>query len=166
MNRRDLLTSACCAAPFLLLPGVSAQSKSSTSQYSGSPEDRTSLKKTGDAIRSAYARGDAEGILAYHHPDVIKALSYQNYLVGIDAFRANLIGTLQAVTIEFIENTAESTLFQTGTAIETSLFAIKVTPKASGTPSIFKGRSMVVYVQHAASPTGWASVREVVQPAS
>jgi ketosteroid isomerase-like protein len=166
MNRRDLLTSAFVAAPFMLSSVGSAQSKTSTSQYMGSPEERESLKQTGDAIRAAFARGDLEAILAYHHPDVIKALSYQNYLVGIDALRANMRGTLQAVTLEFIENTVESTLFQNGTAIETSLFAIKATPKAGGTPSTFKGRSMVVYVRHAPSPTGWASIREIVQPAS
>jgi ketosteroid isomerase-like protein len=166
MNRRDLLTSACVAAPFMLLSGGAAQSKTSTSQYTASPEERESLKQTGDAIRAAFRRGDLEAILAYHHPDVIKALSYQNYLVGIDALRANMLGTLQAVTLEFIENTIESTLFQNGTAIETSLFAIKATPKGGGPSSTFKGRSMVVYVRYAASPTGWASIREIVQPAT
>ena len=166
MNRRDLLTSACVAAPFMLLSGGTAQSKTATSSYLGSPEERESLKQTGDAIRAAFARGDVAGILAYHHPEVIKALSYQNYLIGIEALRANLLGTLQTFTLEFIENIVESTLFQNGTAIETSLFAIKATPKAGGAPSLFKGRSMVVYVRHAASPAGWASIREIVQPAS
>lgn len=165
MNRRDLLTTACRAAPCMLLTTAS-QSTTSAQQYFGSPEQRESLKQTGDAIRSAFGRGDVPGILAYHHPEVIKALSYQKYLNGIDALRQDLQGTLEAVKLEFIENQVENTLFQGETAVEESLFAIKITPKAEGASSIFKGRSMVVYVRYPPSPTGWASIREMVQPAT
>ncbi|WP_260739682.1 YybH family protein [Tunturiibacter lichenicola] len=165
MNRRDLLTTACRAAPCMLLTTAS-QSTTSAQQYFGSPEQRESLKQTGDAIRSAFGRGDVPGILAYHHPEVIKALSYQKYLNGIDALRQELQGTLEAVKLEFIENQVENTLFQGETAVEESLFAIKITPKAGGASSIFKGRSMVVYVRYPPSPTGWASIREIVQPAT
>jgi hypothetical protein len=31
---------------------------------------------------------------------------------------------------------------------------------------LITGRSMVVYVRYPKSPTGWASIREIVQPAS
>jgi ketosteroid isomerase-like protein len=166
MNRRDLHTTACRAAPCVLLATSSGQPTTSAPQYFGSPEQRESLKQTGDAIRSAFARGDVPGILAYHHPEVIKALSYQKYLDGIDALRQDLLGTLQAVKLEFIDNQIENTLFQGESAVEESLFAIKITPKAGGAPSIFKGRSMVVYVRYPHSPTGWASIREIVQPAT
>jgi hypothetical protein len=44
----------------------------------GSPNDRESLKKTSEVIRAAFARGDIEAIMACHHPDVAKALSYKN----------------------------------------------------------------------------------------
>jgi ketosteroid isomerase-like protein len=166
MNRRDLLTTACRAAPSVLLSTGSGQPASPASPYLGSPKQRESLKQTGDAIRAAFARGDVSGILAYHHPDVIKALSYQKYLKGIDALRQDLLSTLQSVNLEFIDNQVENTFFQGETAVEDSLFAIKINPKSGGTSSIFKGRSMVVYVRYAPSPTGWASIREIVQPAS
>jgi ketosteroid isomerase-like protein len=166
MNRRDLLTAACRAAPCVLLTTGSGQSTTPANPYLGSPEQRASLKQTGDAIRAAFARGDLPGILAYHHPDVIKALSYQKYLNGIDALRLDLLGTLQSVSLEFIDNQVENTFFQGETAVEDSLFTIKITPKAGGKSSIFKGRSMVVYVRYAPSPTGWASIREIVQPAA
>jgi ketosteroid isomerase-like protein len=169
MNRRAVITSVCTAAPAMLVFSGGAQSKSagaSAARFLGSPGDGRSLKETGDAIRAAFARGDVEGILAYHHPEVIKALSYQNYIVGLDALRTAMRGTLQSFNLEFVENKVESTLFQSGTAVEESLFAIKSTPKSGGASSVFKGRSMVVYVRYAASPTGWASIREVVQPAT
>jgi ketosteroid isomerase-like protein len=166
MNRRDLLTTACRAAPCILLPTGSVQPTKPANPYLGSAEQRASLKQTGDAIRAAFARGDVPGILAYHHPDVVKALSYQNYLDGIDALRLDLNATLKSAQLEFIDNQVENTFFQGETAVEQSLFAIKVTPKTGGAPSIFKGRSMVVYVRYAPSPTGWASIREVVQPAA
>jgi hypothetical protein len=74
--------------------------------------------------------------------------------------------TLKGAQLEFIDNQVENTFFQGETAVEDSLFAIRVTPKAGGASSVFKGRSMVVYVRYALSPTGWASIREVVQAAS
>jgi len=166
MNRRDLLTTACRAAPCILLSTGSGQPTKAANPYLGSPEQRASLKLTGDAIRAAFARGDVPGILAYHHPDVIKALSYQNYLNGIEALRLDLTATLNSAQLEFIDNQVENTLFQGETAVEESLFAIKITPRTGGAPSVFKGRSMVVYVRYAPSPTGWASILEVVQPAS
>ena len=166
MNRRDLLTTACRAAPCILLPTGTGQPTTPANPFLGSPEQRESLKQTGDAIRAAFARGDVPGILAYHHPHVIKALSYQKYLNGIDALRLDLLTTLQSVNLEFTDNQVENTFFQGETAVEESLFAIKITPKTGGASSVFKGRSMVVYVRYAPSPTGWASIREVVQPAS
>ena len=166
MDRRELLAAACSALPFYLATPANAQLKPVSGPFAGSPEDRESLKKTGDLIRAAFAKGDLAGILACHHPDVIKALAYNRYLVGIDALRQDLLVTLQAFTLEFIENTVENTLFHNGTAVEETLFTIQGNPKtAAGAPFTFKGRSMVVYVRYAASPTGWASIREVVQPA-
>jgi hypothetical protein len=166
MNRRQLLTAACCAAPSILLSTSSAQSKPSANQFQGSPEQREALRKTGDAIRSAFAKGDVKEILAYHHPEVIKALAYHNYVVGIEALKADLLGTFRSFKLEFLENTPETILFNQGTAVEMSLFTIQSASKTGGPPAIFKGRSMVVYVEYPASPTGWASIRETIQPAS
>jgi ketosteroid isomerase-like protein len=133
--------------------------------YSGSEQDHASLQKTGQAIRDGFARGDIESIMLYHHPDVIKALSYDRYLVGRSAVRDDILRTLQAFHLEFEQNQIENTFFQGDTAVEQSLFTIKGTPKSEGTPFLFKGRSIVVYVRYKESPTGWASIREVIQPA-
>src|SRR5215471_1684958 len=52
--------------------------------YAESNADRESLQKTGEAIRAAFAQGDVDRIMVYHHPEVIKALSFHKYLVGRD----------------------------------------------------------------------------------
>jgi ketosteroid isomerase-like protein len=127
--------------------------------------DRAALEKTSEAIRSAFARGDIPTILAYHHPDVIKALSYKTYLNGRNAVEADLRGTFQQFNLEFIENRVENLLIEHKTAIEQSVFTIKGTPKNGGEPFVFRGRAMVVYVRYKKSPTGWASIREVIQAA-
>ena len=36
--------------------------------YAASNADRESLQKTGEAIRTAFAQGDVDRIMAYHHP--------------------------------------------------------------------------------------------------
>jgi ketosteroid isomerase-like protein len=127
--------------------------------------DRDSLDKTSEAIRAAFSRGDVATILAYHHPDVVKALRYGQVISGRDALEADLVGTLQRFNLEWKENRVESILIQGDTAVEQTVFAIKGTPKNGGEPFLFKGRAQVVYVRYKRSPTGWASIREIIQPA-
>jgi hypothetical protein len=43
----------------------------------GSNNDREALAKTSLAIRDGFTRGDVAAILAYHHPEVVKALSFE-----------------------------------------------------------------------------------------
>jgi len=128
--------------------------------------DRESLQKTSEAIRTAFAQGDVDTIMAYHHPDVIKALSFHKYLVGRDAVAEDLRRTLQQFTLEFQENRVESLLIQGDSAIEQTVFAIKSTPKSAGESYLVRGRTQVVYVRYKKSPTGWASIREIIQPAT
>jgi len=144
-----LLSSACMAQP----------------DFSGSAKDRADLIKTSEEIHKAFFNGDADGVMAYHHPNVVKSFAYNNYVVGADTVRAGLVATFKGTHLEFLENKVESTLFNGNTAVESYLFTIKGTPKNGGEPFIFKGRSVVVYVRYKKSPTGWASIREVVQPA-
>jgi ketosteroid isomerase-like protein len=134
-------------------------------QFTGSKQDQESLRRTGEAIRAAFARGDVDSVMSYHHPDVIKALAPDKYLVGREAVRADLVETFRSFRLEFIDNRVESVFFQGRTAVAESRFVIRGTPVAGGTPFLFKGRSMVVYVRDARSPTGWASIRELIQPA-
>ena len=83
-----------------------------------------------------------------------------------DGLHADLRATLQEFTLEFVENQVESLLIEGNTAFEQTLFAIRGTPKGGGAPFLFKGRTMVVYIRYKNSPTGWASIREMIQPAT
>ena len=51
-------------------------------------------------------------------------------------------------------------------AIEQTRFVIQGTPKKQGEPFTFKGRTMVTYVRYEGSTTGWATIREIIQPAT
>jgi ketosteroid isomerase-like protein len=129
-------------------------------------DERAALAKTSADIRAAFARGDVDGVMAYHHPNVVKALSPTKYLEGRDAVAADLRGTLQAFALEFVENHTESLLVQGDTAVEIARFVIRLTPRSGGATILFKGRAMIVYVRESASPSGWASIREIIQPAA
>ena len=131
-----------------------------------SDTDRIALQKTSEAIRAAFANGDVATAMKYHHPDVTKALRFHKVLIGRDAVAGDLHSTLQHFHLEFVENNVESLFIQDKTAVETTPFTIKGTPIAGGDPFLFKGRAMVVYVRYKESPTGWASIREIIQPAT
>jgi ketosteroid isomerase-like protein len=137
-----------------------------SNKYRGLNTDRNSLEKTSEAIRSAFARGDIATIMAYHHPDVVKSLSYGNYLIGRDAVQGDIAATLQRFHLEWKENQVRSILIQGDTAVELTDFTIQGTSKTRGDPFLFKGRAMIVYVRYKNSPTGWASIREIIQPAT
>lgn len=127
--------------------------------------DRIALESTSEYIRGAFAAGDVATIMLYHHPLVNKALAYQKTLVGRPAVAADLELTFRRSHLEFVENKVESLLILKDTAIEQSLFTLRVTPLQQGEPFLYKGRSMTVYVRYPQSPTGWASIREIIQPA-
>jgi ketosteroid isomerase-like protein len=148
-----LFTLVCCA-------GISAGTSTQEAK------DRAALEQTSLAIRAAFARGDVAGVMAYHHPDVVKALTFHTYQNGADEVAAGLRGTFEKYRVEFLEDKNEYLLIRGDTAIEQSLFTIRSTPKGGGAPAILKGRAMVVYVRYAKSPTGWAAIREMIQPAT
>lgn len=126
--------------------------------------DRAALLKTSVDIRSAFARGDVDAILSYHHPDVVKALAFNKHIDGREALRADLTDTLDRYKLEWQENNIESLLIRGDTAIEQTVFVIKGTPKDGSTPFLAKGRAQIVYVRYDKSPTGWATIREIIQP--
>jgi hypothetical protein len=70
------------------------------------------------------------------------------------------------VHLEWKENQVRSMLIQSDTAVELTDFVIQGTPKKQGQPFLFRGRAMVVYVRYKDSPTGCASIREIIQPAT
>jgi ketosteroid isomerase-like protein len=131
-----------------------------------STTDRAAVEATGTAIRAAFAAGNVAEIMRYHHPEVRKALSFQNVQIGRDAVAAGLKDTLRQFRMEFVENNVESLLIEGDTAIEQAVFAIWLTPRDGGQSTVFRGRTMVVYVRYNDSPTGWASIRELIQPAT
>jgi ketosteroid isomerase-like protein len=139
--------------------------------FAQSDADRVAVEKTGAAIRAAFAAGDVAAAMRYHHPEVRKALAYDKVLVGREAVAENLRETLAKFHLEFVRNDVESLLIVGDTAVEQTLFTIRVsaagapTGAGAGSSYEFKGRTMVVYVRYAESPTGWASVRELIQPA-
>jgi hypothetical protein len=104
--------------------------------------------------------------MAFHHPEVVKSLSYGNYLIGSEAVQKDIAATLQRFNLEWKENHVRSVFIRGDTAVELTDFVIQGTPKKQGEPFLFRGRAMIVYVRYKNSPTGWASIREIIQPAT
>jgi ketosteroid isomerase-like protein len=130
-----------------------------------SDAERQSLDKATAAIRSAFEKGDAALVAQLHSPDIEKYFGGANVVVGREALEKGLRDWFRSSRVEFIENKVESTAFVGRTAVQTVIFAIKSTPKNGGTPTISRGRSMVIYVRDEHSPTGWVSLREMTQEA-
>ncbi len=128
-------------------------------------KDEAAIEKTSKAVQAAFARGDVDTIMLYHHPEVIKALAWNRYLVGRDAVAADLRATFQNYHLEFQENKTENLRIQGDTAIQQVVVLIKGTPKQGGKSFLFKGRALVVLVRYEKSPTGWATFQEMIQPA-
>ena len=126
---------------------------------------RLSLDKATAAIRNAFEKGDAVLVGRLHSPDVIKYFGGTNVLIGRDAVEKGARDWFQNSKVEFVENTVENTEFIGKSAIQTVIFAIKSTPKNGGQSSIGRGRSMVIYIQDKSSPTGWLTIREIIQEA-
>jgi len=124
------------------------------------------ILENGQTIRDAFSNGDIDKIKSLHHPEVIKALGYNDLKKGREEVISGLEETLRSFSLEFIENDVESILIQNDIAIEQSKFSIKGTSKNGGEGFTFSGRSMVTYVRFKESPTGWATIREIIQPAT
>ncbi|MEO7215293.1 nuclear transport factor 2 family protein [Mucilaginibacter sp.] len=136
-----------------------------TPPVAGNDADKKALAETSRLIGAAFAKGDVKAVMKFHHPDVVKGLSYGSLTIGRDSVEASMARTFKSFRLEFIANKIEDELFEGNTATQISSFTIKGTPIAGGQPFIFKGRAMVVYIKYKKSPTGWASIREVIQPA-
>lgn len=126
--------------------------------------DRQALQQTSIAIRTAFADGNVKAIMAYHHPQVEKSFGPDSRVVGKAAVEDSAANTLKAFSLNFVENNVESLAIRGDTAIEITRFLIQGTPRREGKPFTFRGRTQVIYVRYAASPTGWAVFRELVQP--
>jgi len=129
--------------------------------------DTKSFEKLRKELGDAFISGDTQIVSAYHHPDVVKALSYDKLIFGRNAVVTEFANTAQYYSLAFVEHKIESFEIHGNTATEISSFTVKGTPKNTDSkPFIFRGRSMVVYIRYSESPAGWALYRETVQPAS
>ncbi|MEM9888946.1 MAG: nuclear transport factor 2 family protein [Bacteroidota bacterium] len=124
------------------------------------------ILENGRMIRAAFAAGDLAQIESLHHPDVVKALGYNDVKVGRDAVINGIRETLENYNLEFVENNIENIYIQDDVAIEQTKFSIQGTPKKEGSSFLFKGRTMVTYVRDKNSPSGWVTIREIIQPAT
>lgn len=134
--------------------------------YSQNETIKNEILKNGAIIRKAFADGDIEKIESLHHPDVIKALGFNDLKTGRDEVIKGLRATLEHFSLEFLKNEVENILIQDNIAIEQTIFSIRGIPKHGGSPFIFNGRTMVTYIKYDKSPTGWATIREIIQPAT
>ncbi|WP_222982488.1 nuclear transport factor 2 family protein [Flagellimonas meishanensis] len=137
-----------------------------TGVYSQNKSIESEILKNGEIIRKAFADGNIEKIKSLHHPDVIKALGYNDLKIGRDEVIRGLKETLENFNLEFIKNDVESIFVNENIAIEQTKFSIRGIPKNGGEPFIFSGRTMVTYIRYDKSPTGWATIREIIQPAT
>ena len=124
-----------------------------------------SLEKATAAIRNAFEKGDAALVAQLHSPNVIKYFGGNNVIIGRDAVEKGARDWFKNSKVEFIENTVENTEFIGKIAIQSGIFSIKTIPKDGGKPTIGRGRSVVIYIQDKNSPTGWLTLREIVQEA-
>lgn len=123
------------------------------------------LENTSKAVRDAFKRGDVETIKKYHHPNVVKALGYNNLKVGREAVLDGLRETMKNFDLEFLEGGEPEVFIQTGDVIiKQRVFSLKMIPKNGDAPFVFKGRTLLVIQRYDESPTGWATIHEMIQP--
>lgn len=149
----------------LSLAAMLAATAPNTSDAAREANDRAALAKMRVEIGRAFARGDVAAIMACHADTVEKSFEPGSRLVGKAAVEESLRATLSQNRVVFRSNELESLLIRGDVAVEVARFVIEGTPNAGGEPWSFGGRTQVVYLRDAASPCGWSTIRELVQPA-
>ena len=67
--------------------------------------------------------------------------------------------------LEFLdEKSEEAFVYEGDLVIKQMKFALRLIPKNGDTPFIFRGRTLLVLKRYEASPTGWATLHEIIQP--
>ncbi|MEO0570310.1 MAG: hypothetical protein AAF039_01310 [Bacteroidota bacterium] len=146
---------------FMLL--VSSHCKAQ--QKESREEVEKQIAATGLAVREAFKRGDVETIKLYHHPDVVKALGYNNLRTGREAVLDGLRETMASFDLEFIGEREEELFLHKGDlVIKQMLFGLRLIPKNGDAPFVFRGRTVVTLQRYDKSPTGWATIHEIIQP--
>ena len=130
-------------------------------------QDTKAIIQTNEKIREAFANGDIAGILRYHHPRVEKVLSWSDRQLGHADMRKSLTGLFENNQVEFLGRADDMDSLQIlgDTAVMVAKFSVSGRPKqGTGQPFLFSGRTMIVYVRYADSPTGWVTYREMIVP--
>jgi ketosteroid isomerase-like protein len=151
---------------FTVLALLAMFSNSSAYAQEGSEEEvRKQITATGKAVREAFKKGDVETIKLYHHPDVVKALSYNNLKKGRKAVLDGLRETMSNFDMEFLgEKQEEVFIVKEDLVIEQLVFALRLIPKNGDDPFVFRGRTLIVLQRYEDSPTGWVTLHEIIQP--
>jgi hypothetical protein len=81
--------------------------------------------------------------------------------------RKSLTGLFANNQVEFLGRADDMDSLQilVDTAVMVAKFSVSGRPKdPTGAPFLFSGRTMIVYVRDAHSPTGWLTYREMIVP--
>ena len=141
----------------------------STQVYAQTPNIKAEVTKqidlTGLAVREAFKKGDVETIKRYHHPDVVRALGYNNLRIGREAVLDGLRETMANYDLEFIGEREEEVFLHRGdVVVKQMLFGLRLVPKNGDEPFIYRGRTLIILQRYDESPTGWATIHEIIQP--
>lgn len=132
--------------------------------FSQQIDEEKEIINHGKIIRKAFTEEDIKILEQTHHPDVIKAIAYNNLQKGRNEVLKGLKETLKNYKLEFIKNEIESIFIKNSVAVEQTVFIIKGLSKNSTDTFTFSGRTMVTYIKSSNSPTGWVTIREIIQP--
>ena len=77
----------------------------------GTEEEMKSFGKHIAALTEAFAKGDAAAVARLHHPNIVKYFGGDNVVTGRDALQKGAESWFKNATVEFVENTVESTVF-------------------------------------------------------
>lgn len=147
----------------LLFFSNTAQAQEDTENWK--QDIKTAIEETNIAVRKAFLEGDLATIAQYHHPDVTKALAFDNIVNNREEVIEGLRQTMSQFDMEFMDsNKPEKMHITKDMVMLQTQFALKLTPK-NGDPSfVYKGRTLLVYVSCPESPTGWGTLHEMIQP--
>ncbi len=128
-------------------------------------EIEKAIDETNIAVRKAFLEGDLATIAKYHHPEVTKALAFDNVVNNREEVIEGLSQTMSQFDMQYMDDrTTEKMHIQKDMVLLQAKFALKLIPK-NGDPSfVYRGRTLLVYVPCPESPTGWGTLHEMIQP--
>jgi hypothetical protein len=90
MRNRATLIALIAAAGLAMVPAAAADRAMPEAANAAkvlSASDLDAIERTSDAVKAAYASGDAKVIMALHHPDVVRAINFNKLLNSlVDGF--------------------------------------------------------------------------------